>query len=664
MVRFSFRKGLRFLQGSKIWTLIKRTVTSKLQFECEDTGEIAVHTEQEIYQRWTSSDWEVDQTSLGPTKELLYLATPKDLRSLKPEEQAEVKLKLEYLSRVQKHMAEEPKGFMCSPVPLSKWIQVVAAELSDDTPPHWITFWRWWTLYKPTQCFSKLVDRRSSNHFRTDAVQFSVFEEVVSEVFLNKQRMPGKAVVEGVADRFERMNLGLPPDQQQKPPATATIYRWLNRLYRAVVDEAREGKAYTERELRLVTGVLKVKDILDRWEIDHTPIDVLVVCRITRMVLGRPWLTLVIDRKSRMIMGFYISFHAPSAYSVLYALRMAIRPKDDLVEAIKEIKNPWPARGLPRMLVVDNGMELHSNAVDLFALEAGMEIQYCPAAHPEMKGAIERVFGTLNRGLFHQMPGTVFSCVDSRRDYPSEELAALDIDTVTTVLVKWIVDVYHGTRHRGLQGQTPLAVWQALEGKRVFELPAYPRQLDLMVGHITTRTVFHYGVEYDCIRYNSAILGTLIERSRKKTQLVQIRVYEHDISYVDVLMPSTDEYVRVPAIDQDYCEGLNRHSHLVVRRQVVQRFGDEWTQRQLREAKAEIQQMIANALRGHKAAKRKMAAAHSMQDSDSAIGLRASQAMDQSLQPLLLEKAPALPVLAQSTLLPTFKISVQNLGAA
>ncbi|MBH1977186.1 MAG: recombinase family protein [Comamonadaceae bacterium] len=374
-------------------------------------------TEQEVYRRWSDATWVVDETSLGPTKELIYLATPQDLRSLEPDEQTEVKRKLAYLNRAQKLMMDKPKGFVCDPERLTKAIQVIASEQGDQAPPHWATFWRWWTAFRATRCFSKLVDRRRRNHFKTDPVQYSVFEEVVNEVFLNKQRKPGKAVAEGVADRYARMNRSLPPDQQLKPPAKSTIYRWLNSLYRTVVDRAREGDSYTERELRIVTGTLKVKDILERWELDHTPLDVLVVCRITRMVLGRPWLTLVIDRKSRMIMGFYISFHAPSAYSVLYALRMAIRPKDELVGSIKGIRNPWPARGLPRKVVVDNGMDLHSDAVDLFGLETGIEIQFCPAAHPELKGAIERVFGTLSRDLFHQMPGTVFHYVDERRDY-------------------------------------------------------------------------------------------------------------------------------------------------------------------------------------------------------------------------------------------------------
>lgn len=665
MVRFSFRKGLRFkqAQGSTMWTLMRQTVTSQLQFECENTGEIVMLSPAQVYERMQDGRWIVDEASLGLTKELLYLATPRDFSSLTEKEQAPVKRKLAYLEGVKRLQGEDQADVLCSPAAITKVIQVVAEELSDARPPHWATCWRWWNDYKGTQCFSKVIDGRQRNGYKTDAVQFSVFEEIVNEIFLTPQRMPGKAVVDAINDRIYRMNQGVGTDQQLTPPAPATVYRWLNNLCRKVVDEARLGKAYTKRELRTVTGTVKVDDLLQRVEVDHTPIDLLVVCTKTRMVLGRPWLTLILDRKSRMVLGFYISFHAPSAYSVLYALRMAIQPKDSLIAAIPGIRNPWPARGIPRLLVLDNGMDLHSNALENFALEAAIEIQYCGAANPEMKGAIERMFRTLSHDLFHQMPGTVFHCVEARGDYPSEKLAAIDINVLNNVLIKWIVDVYHSTPHRGrdMQGRTPLAVWQELEGKRIFELPAYPRQLDLIVGQIATRTVFSYGVQYDNVFYNSEILQTLPEQTSKKT-IVQIRVYEHDISYIDVLMPGTNEYVRVPAIDADDCRGINRHAHMLVMRIVQKRYGDQWTQQQLRATRAEVRQMIDDGVRSHKAGKRKVAAAQKLNDSEAVMNLGAQQALDDSLEPAPLDPTPELPMLATAALLPTFNLTVQSLG--
>jgi putative transposase len=261
------------------------------------------------------------------------------------------------------------------------------------------------------------------------------------------------------------------------------------------------------------------------------------------------------------------------------------------------------------------------------------------------------------------MPGTVFNDVDTRGAYPSERTAAIDVEQLTRIIVKWIVDVYHCTPHRGLKRATPLQVWQEAESQAEFELPAYPHQLDLIVGQIATRRVFHYGVEYDGIRYNSHTLGLLAQRSKKK-QTVQIRVYEHDVSYIDVFMPASKEFVRVPAIDTEYCQGLNRHTHLLVKKLARSKFGDEWTQEQLREAKAEIQRMISDALRDHKSAKRKLAAAVKLHDSEAAVGLRAGQALSTALEPTSLDSPVDLPVLSNAVLLPTFNVSRRERGAA
>ena len=48
------------------------------------------------------------------------------------------------------------------------------------------------------------------------------------------------------------------------------------------------------------------------WQCDHTKVDVLVVEQSGAM-LGRPWLTTVIDSYSRCIMGIHLGFDVPSA---------------------------------------------------------------------------------------------------------------------------------------------------------------------------------------------------------------------------------------------------------------------------------------------------------------------------------------------------------------
>ena len=46
--------------------------------------------------------------------------------------------------------------------------------------------------------------------------------------------------------------------------------------------------------------------------IDHTQLDVEVVCSQTGHILGRPWLTLITDAFSRRVLAVYVTFDAPS----------------------------------------------------------------------------------------------------------------------------------------------------------------------------------------------------------------------------------------------------------------------------------------------------------------------------------------------------------------
>jgi putative transposase len=190
--------------------------------------------------------------------------------------------------------------------------------------------------------------------------------------------------------------------------------------------------------------------LLERWEIDHTPIDSLIICEKTLLPLGRPWLTIIIDKYSRMVVGFYISFRAPSAYAVLQCLKQAILPKDELLKKYPDITTPWPARGIPEMIVCDNGMDLHAKALMNLCQELGIQIQFCPAKTPQYKGAVERFFRTMSSDLIHRLPGSVFSSVDKRGDYPSEERACITFDTLEHLITKWIVEIYNQTHHRGL----------------------------------------------------------------------------------------------------------------------------------------------------------------------------------------------------------------------
>lgn len=602
MIRCAFKKGLRFLEGiNQRWTVNKRLVTGKIQLE-EDEGEIQNLEIAEINKKWMAGEFVIDQKSLGSGSNVFYLATPRDLNTFGKHDQEIAKYRHQYLMKLENWEG----GWVSSPEKLQPILNKIALELGHPEAPKANTVNSWWRKYRLTKCSTKLVDLRYRAGRKSDPVIRSIFEDAISEVYLTEQKDQGMAVIDAIHRKVKNANRELPAEEHLKVPSNATVYRWLKDLHQSLVVRARLGKEAAEKEFRAALKKLKISRILERIEIDHTPLDLIAIDKATMLPLGRPWVTLAIDRYSRMIVGFYICFHAPSSLSVLQCLRQAMLPKDALLARFPEIKGVWPARGIPEMIACDNGMDLHCDAFEQICLEMGIEILYCPAGIPEMKGAIERMFRTLNTGLIHRLPGTVFSNIDQRGDYPSEELAVIDLDTLTLLITKWIVEVYHRRKHRGI-GMAPLTKWIEGEQQRIIEMPAYPQQLDVLVGLPVTRTLWHYGIEWDCIRYNSPELQLLRARVGGYP-MVNFKCYEHDVGYIHVYDDINQEYIKVPAIDSEYANGLSQHLHHLIREYTKKKYGNEYSDDEIRQSKFEIQAIVGEAVKSKKMAIRKKAA--------------------------------------------------------
>jgi transposase InsO family protein len=69
-------------------------------------------------------------------------------------------------------------------------------------------------------------------------------------------------------------------------------------------------------------------------QIDHAPMDVIVVDEEHRQPIQRPSLTVVIDVYSRMVLGFSVYLEKPSAFTVGMAIAHAILPKENWLAGV------------------------------------------------------------------------------------------------------------------------------------------------------------------------------------------------------------------------------------------------------------------------------------------------------------------------------------------
>lgn len=612
MQRFSFRRGMRLLEGPLRlgYEVSRRLATGKIQL-ISDTGEIVTLTDTELHLKWLSGEWTIDIESLGSSKDAIYLTVPRGLDTYPESQQAEAKRRKHYLDKV----APEK-----TPYDAERWrllIHEAAQEIGDSKPPNPSTVHAWWRRFRLTKSINTLIPHNKPSAGPRASQVYLMFEEVVATVYLSTQQLPKLAVVEELFRRVDGVNNSRAAEEIIARPAQSTVYRWIDNLQQDLVDQAREGAEAARMKYRAALGNVKVDCVLERLEIDHTPLDIIVIDPVTQLPLGRPWLTMGIDCYCKMAMGFYVSFNAPSSHSVLQCLRRSILPKSEWLARFPDIKCGWPAQGIPELIAVDNGTDLHSEALESACLEMGIQILFCGSKTPQHKGAIERFFRTMNKGLIHRVPGSVFSSVDERGDYASEEKAVVDMETLIHLLTKWIVDVYNVTMHRGIKA-LPTDAWARSADRRIIELPVHPQQMEVITGIPAKRTLFHYGIELDGLQYNSDLVQTLRRRTGENAP-VQLKYYEDTVAHIHVYDPLQKEYIRVPAKDAEYTKDLPRSIHRLVRESARKKHGDHVMSSQLLQAKAEIEELIQTALKEKKMGHRKSGARLMMQDSEAVL---------------------------------------------
>ncbi|RLA51947.1 MAG: hypothetical protein DRR42_08890 [Gammaproteobacteria bacterium] len=431
-----------------------------------------------------------------------------------------------------------------------------AAEIRDDAQPSLSTVRRWFNRLKAQlgNLFSLLRKRHlPADQFNmTDAdrecaqLEQKLFEHVLKKYFLRKTKMSVPAMrlkmVREVEEstQFRGCNV----------PHVATLYRKIAAL--PDFEKIRKQKGWREAKRQFPTGftVEEPTYLLEWVELDHTKLDIIVVDDVTGEPIGRPWFTAFIDKKSRMILGFYIAMHAPNVKSVLRAFRNAVLDKEYVKETYGDfIVNDWPCMGLMDQICTDNGADLTADQTQS-VLSGFCDVIYNPPGEPQLKGVIERFNRTMNEGLFHGLRGTTFSNYNKKGEYPSEAEAVWTLEAVTKIVHKWIIDEYHITPHRTLR-MSPLEAWKdELHNMHELRMPRMD-EMNQMMWKEETRSIQKDGISIHNLRYQSPELMDIAKQHgvRKRVDLL---VDEDDLGSIRVLIPGTNNAITVPCRQSSY----------------------------------------------------------------------------------------------------------------
>lgn len=180
--------------------------------------------------------------------------------------------------------------------------------------------------------------------------------------------------------------------------------------------------------------------------IDHTELDIELICSETGANLKRPWITFMVDAYSRRILAFYLTYDKPSYRSNMMVIRELVRNH----------------KRMPSTLVVDGGLDFNSVYFDTLLAANHVTKKVRPPAKARFGSVIERLFGTVHREFIYNLLGNTQATKKDVRQvtkkFNPKYNAVWTLEDLYKALKVYIYDIYENQHHSTL-GTTPLAYY-------------------------------------------------------------------------------------------------------------------------------------------------------------------------------------------------------------
>lgn len=210
---------------------------------------------------------------------------------------------------------------------------------------------------------------------------------------------------------------------------------------------------------------------LEIVHIDHTLLDIEVVCLYTGINLGRPWITAMLDAYSRRTLAAYLTFDHPSYRSCMMVLRICVQRFGRF----------------PETIVVDNGKEFKSVYFDTLLARFECTKKHRPPNMPKFSSIVERWFGSSNKQFINELRGNTQITKNVRlvnKVNNPKNLAVWTLDELYDYFVNgYCYGAYDQKEHPALEGFSPHDAFHdglAHSGSRAHQKIIYDEQFQIL----------------------------------------------------------------------------------------------------------------------------------------------------------------------------------------
>ncbi|UYM17669.1 Mu transposase C-terminal domain-containing protein [Endozoicomonas euniceicola] len=487
------------------------------------------------------------------------------------------------------------------------------AKSLNTPPPSWRTVCRWKKMYiESGRSIRSLIDlyENCGGYERKKPELQEIIGNVINDVYLTQERI-------SLSETHRQLKTIIKEYNQKNGtsltiPSYSTLQREVNRIPPYEIKKRREGIRKAKEEFRETKFNQPPERVLQRAEADHTTLDYFLLDDKTLLPMGRPYITVILDKFSRVPLGLCISFYEGSYLTVAKALKSALLPKMYIKEQFPNLKSNFPYYGKMQELTVDNAREFWSDDLKMACLDLDININYARVKRGWEKGSIENYFRRQNARLIENIEGKTFSNIFKKDEYDSAKHSVMTFNEFICVFYKWLFDIYPYEEIRVRNGGVivPHKVW-------VSSINDVPRvifskeSLDIILGKTEWRMLKVGGIQVDYIKYDSKELSEYRAKYQNNEQVL-IKYNPEDMGLIFVLNKASEEYFSVPAIDQDYADGLTYWQHKIIRRYAKEKMKlSNREAEDLHAAKVElnltIKSIIENKAKGKKKISKKIA---------------------------------------------------------
>ena len=633
---FSLHAGLAFRRGARTFELIRELPDGNWSYEDSHTRRPGTMPKQKLLKSiWAGDIVLIGHDSAPASKDdqagALPLVAYDNLKGVKLER---FKRKMTYVVAI--HQAHLSRGMRR---PIERLVAKIAERINDSKAPSSSTVMGWLRAYEGAQHAPQSLVDGNSHRVRTPRLKPEMdrlVNESLRKYYLTRDRFSLRHTLAMIHAQAKPLVAQGKLTEADARISLSTLSRRVSAMDQYRVIEAREGAARARMVTRTAMDGTVARYPLDVVEVDHTPLNWVVICDRTGLPLGRPLLTVMIDAYSGYLLGFYVSFYGAGLSSVSGGVRCALSFKADMVAGLN-LEHDWIAEGIPDTVKLDNGLEFHSPVFQRMGWELGSSFTYCRVRTPWLKPHVERFFAsldtlTLTRGRVHKRVANIVN-IDPNKD------AAIMFTAFVQGLVKYAVD-YHPFQVNERKLARPYDLMQ--DGMLSVPPARFPHDMERlrMVSALSKQLTVHQGgVDLHGLPFGGAELLPMRQAHGKKFK-AWVKWDPDDMSQVWVQDPRSEQWVASPCRWGEYANGLSWNQHLLIRKFARQELKSKGAYEYLERARLRLHDHWQESVSWKTSADQKLAARFCGATSARVLGAPSAAAPLVAATPI---DAPALP---------------------